>query len=683
MTTRSTEAAISFSSPRLHRLNSNSLKSDANKFWSRGQVWVKASTDSFWEDDLEEKIKKKVLLCKSIFHTGRSLEMKNLSQNVTEPEIRELLNDFPVTKITVTSGADSSIARAELENPEMLEEWDRDRTFLLYGQCVPVCPAATKIMLCVANLPLNYTEKEFNTLVKYCGEVKRSFLMISEKTGESKGYGFVEYKSKEISVLAKNILGSQQINNHTLVCDWLDSSHVTFESLHSKCLYVDGLPINYCDMSEFRKIFSSIVNPLFCQIALKHGCPQDWGLVEYNNWEDAEAVQTSLDGYNLHGKNIKISYYIPGIRAFNLYQQLLNDVDPKDRSTGLLPEPNDQTVAQNLHNLFKQNPIFALNLQSVIATSQKQATNFGEQPPDPERASLLVTMPDLVKKQINFLSGTDLYMSPTIQQPPSPVTSPPLFLKPTPFTPTKIPLVPNLSSMASQPSQWLRHSPPAGEVAPALTVEGEPSPSYWADLRGQLTGGTPTPVSFPVPPPKPPSHPYNMPPPNFIRDHAPNMHVESHQNLIRLPSNQQSQQQFLTNLHSQGQPASDIPSFTYPVINPMGSSLPVAPPLPRSPLTDSPEPVNLTPLLFSTSTPTYFSTFPQPVFNPFASPDIIRSQASPTVSPQPNPIITPFGQKRRLLPSREPSPESNYVGQHSQGLGGHYEGSYFKRKKKN
>ncbi|KTG31867.1 hypothetical protein cypCar_00026506 [Cyprinus carpio] len=42
------------------------------------------------------------------------------------------------------------------------------------------------------------------------------------------------------------------------------------------------------------------------------------------------------------------------------------------------------------------------------------------------------------------------------------------------------------------------------------------------------------------------------------------------------------------------------------------------------------------------------------------------------------------GQKRlfsRLIPSPEPSPEGGYVGQHSQGLGGHYADSYLKRKR--
>lgn len=46
---------------------------------------------------------------------------------------------------------------------------------------------------------------------------------------------------------------------------------------------------------------------------------------------------------------------------------------------------------------------------------------------------------------------------------------------------------------------------------------------------------------------------------------------------------------------------------------------------------------------------------------------------------------TPIGSHKRvfsrLIPSPEPSPEGSYVGQHSQGLGGHYADSYLKRKR--
>ncbi|NXA98746.1 RAVR1 protein, partial [Melanocharis versteri] len=48
-------------------------------------------------------------------------------------------------------------------------------------------------------------------------------------------------------------------------------------------------------------------------------------------------------------------------------------------------------------------------------------------------------------------------------------------------------------------------------------------------------------------------------------------------------------------------------------------------------------------------------------------------------------LQTPLGGHKRgssqLLPEPEPSPEGCYVGQHSQGLGGHYADSYLKRKR--
>ena len=46
--------------------------------------------------------------------------------------------------------------------------------------------------------------------------------------------------------------------------------------------------------------------------------------------------------------------------------------------------------------------------------------------------------------------------------------------------------------------------------------------------------------------------------------------------------------------------------------------------------------------------------------------------------------VTPIGPvrpKTHLVPSPEPSPEGYYVGQHSQGLGGHYADSYSKSTK--
>ncbi|OXA63363.1 Ribonucleoprotein PTB-binding 1 [Folsomia candida] len=277
-------------------------------------------------------------------------------------EIRELLAEWEVQSVTVQSGS----ARVSLCSPEVLEDWDRNAVFTVRGQRVTIVPSLSEMLLCVGRIPLTYTEAQFNNLVSSYGEIRRAFVMISERTGDNKGYGFVEYVTKEAALQAKNALDGKRLLDCTAVCDWLDSSHITVRSLHSKCLYVDRLPPNYRDMAEFRRVFSTIVNPPYCQIALKNGCPQDWGLVEFINEDDAEKTQQNLDGYSLHGSRIRVAYYIPGVRAINLYLKLLNDGGANKGKSALLPDPPAPAVFQQLQSLAKQNPVFAQNLQSII-----------------------------------------------------------------------------------------------------------------------------------------------------------------------------------------------------------------------------------------------------------------------------------------------------------------------------
>ncbi|KAG8236530.1 hypothetical protein J437_LFUL015804 [Ladona fulva] len=365
---------ISNSKTNIKCFNENLLKSKHDKYWA-DEVLATASTGEFWEDDPSEKVKRRVNELHRIFHKERGLMVKNLPRDVTEEEIRELLSDFPVHSVQIMAGVSGSVhALVSLEDPEMLEEWDREKIFILRSQRLPVAPERTEMVLCVARLPLTYTEEEFKTLVQNHGEVNMCFLMISEKSGESKGYGFVKYSSKDAALKAKDLLNGKQIDNNTLCCDWLDTSHVTFASLHSKCLYVDQLPPDFRDMAEFRKVFSTKVNPPYCQIALKNGCPQNWGLVEFNSADDAENTQVSLVGYKLRGSLLRVSYCIPGVHAINLYLTLINDSDNKGKSA-LLPDPPGPAVFQQFQSLAMRNPVFAQNLQNIILQSAQKRNN--------------------------------------------------------------------------------------------------------------------------------------------------------------------------------------------------------------------------------------------------------------------------------------------------------------------
>ena len=89
--------------------------------------------------------------------------------------------------------------------------------------------------------------------------------------GTSKGYGLVKYASKASSIQARHVLEGYKVRDgHTLDCDWLQHNRPVdaVTSLHSKCLYVDQLPPDYRDMAQFRRLFSKVVNPPYCQVRI-------------------------------------------------------------------------------------------------------------------------------------------------------------------------------------------------------------------------------------------------------------------------------------------------------------------------------------------------------------------------------------------------------------------------------
>lgn len=92
-------------------------------------------------------------------------------------------------------------------------------------------------------------------------------------TGESKGYGLIKYLSSDASAQARHLLDGRLVGpTHEIDCDWLNSSHISFASLHSKTLYVDCLPQNFRDMKEFRRMFSVITATSYCHVSFIGQC---------------------------------------------------------------------------------------------------------------------------------------------------------------------------------------------------------------------------------------------------------------------------------------------------------------------------------------------------------------------------------------------------------------------------
>ena len=215
--------------------------------------------------------------------------------------------DLGIVSITIETndGRYKAGAKLTVENPEVLDEWPESRqNVFVKNKEVSVCVGNSDGWLCVAKLPLTYTDDDFVNLAGAYGKVREAFLMISEKSGrsqskqhtftqmlhhasrsrwsktlfllsigDSKGYGLIKYVSSDAAAQARHLLDGRTVTcpkyphmSYSLDCDWLNSSHITFKSLHSKVLLINRLPPGYRDLAEFRRVFSVIKKPPYCQV---------------------------------------------------------------------------------------------------------------------------------------------------------------------------------------------------------------------------------------------------------------------------------------------------------------------------------------------------------------------------------------------------------------------------------
>ena len=211
----------------------------------------------------------------------------------------DALPQIQIVSITIDKGDGKVRPRAKLALafPELLESWTLQQVFVRchysyyhstysifkYIFTTPNRNKDASVMvglsiswLCVTRLPQSMTETQFYGFVSMYGPVDTCFLMASSITGQSKGYGLVRYQSMEAATRARHLINlfhglSPFWSVYTYVtytCDWIPDFHETYRSLHSKCLFVDNLPPYYRNLTMFRKIFSVIKQPIFCQVNL-------------------------------------------------------------------------------------------------------------------------------------------------------------------------------------------------------------------------------------------------------------------------------------------------------------------------------------------------------------------------------------------------------------------------------
>ncbi|KAM9393924.1 ribonucleoprotein PTB-binding 1 [Pholidichthys leucotaenia] len=663
------------------------------------------------EEDLAslslEEIESRLERTRREFYNRRKIIIKNLPSDVSNQEVHELLGSYDLKYCFVDKYKGTAFVTL-LNGEQAQSAIKKFHQHVLRDREISVQLQPTDALLCIANLPRAFTHQQFEELVRPFGNLERCFLVYSTSTGHSKGYGFVEYMKKDSAARAKSELLGKQLGSRMLYVHWTEVGSLTYPMLHSKCLCVDRLPQSLLTAQDLHNALADTHSPLFCQLAQgQDGSFRRFAVLEFATAEMAEEAHRLTDGRLLGGTHIRVSFCAPGPPGRSMLAALIAaQTMAVNRGKGLLPDP---TVIQILSGL--SNPATLKMLLNPLSQGHKQGL-LGAAPTMPPllanpaltAALLQVLLQNQAKAQQPGLIGENplaalpvqqgVHLLGDLPQVPSGGIPPGLGLQMDPLPPLKLMPLSRAREQESPTSTCSFPQTPSPTLqgismsllggmmgADGLAVQGVPilgDPSKDANLPQSPFIGVnnvfPSGGSCR-------SHPYRRrPTPSNVSNQHTHQSLQPNYNLHYADSYspEYSPQDPLGPFFEQenidigalagfGQQHSRHPDYSDRFLQ---YSFPPSPPL-----------------------SSYFSSGPEDSCNEsLPTPRLNRAVGMPPVSHPDNyssgtenVMKTPIGsQKRgfsRLIPSPEPSPEGAYVGQHSQGLGGHYADSYLKRKR--
>ncbi|XP_035511156.1 ribonucleoprotein PTB-binding 1 [Morone saxatilis] len=678
-----------------------------------------------------EEIESRLERTRREFYNRRKIIIKNLPSDVSNQEVHELLGNYDLKYcfvdkykgtafVTLLNGEQAQCAIKEFHQHVL-----RDREISVQLQ-------PTDALLCIANLPCAFTQQQFEELVRPFGNLERCFLVYSASTGHSKGYGFVEYMKKDSAARAKSELLGKQLGSRMLYVHWTEVGSLTYPLLHSKCLCVDRLPPSLLTAQDLRNALADTHAPVFCQLAQgQDGSFRRFAVLEFATAEMAEEAQRLTDGRMLGGTHIRVSFCAPGPPGRSMLAALIAaQTMAVNRGKGLLPDPTAMQILTGLNN-----PATLKMLLNPLSQGHKQGL-LGAAPTMPllanpalSAALLQMLLQNQAKAQQQAFLGNHLLWAQVLHNKENPLVPCAGLIGENP-----------LAALPVQQGVHLLGDLPQGGVVAGLGLQTDPlnplkplplgralareqesptaactfpqtsSPTLQGismPLMGGMMGAdglTAQGVSILGDPPKD----VNLPQSAFLNVNnvfpsggSCRPHPYRKRPTLSNVSNQHTHQSIQPNYNLRYQ---DSYNPEYPPLHqdPLAHLYEQQENLDTGALAGFGQQLSRHPDYserfshygYPPSPPlSYFSSGPEDSSNgSLPTTQLNRAVGMPPVSHTTNyppglgnAVKTPIGSHKRvfsrLIPSPEPSPEGSYVGQHSQGLGGHYADSYLKRKR--
>jgi RNA recognition motif-containing protein len=93
--------------------------------------------------------------------------------------------------------------------------------------------------------------------------------VVQNVSGQSKGYGLIEFAhNREKSEEARRKIDGQKLGSgsNTVRCQFVSDTIISFEQLHSRCLYITNIPADLNE-AELKEVCSAVATPTHFQVS--------------------------------------------------------------------------------------------------------------------------------------------------------------------------------------------------------------------------------------------------------------------------------------------------------------------------------------------------------------------------------------------------------------------------------
>ncbi|XP_051044124.1 ELAV-like protein 2 isoform X4 [Phodopus roborovskii] len=209
----------------------------------------------------------------------------------------------------------------------------------------------SKTNLIVNYLPQNMTQEELKSLFGSIGEIESCKLVRDKITGQSLGYGFVNYIDPKDAEKAINTLNGLRLQTKTIKVSYARPSSA---SIRDANLYVSGLP-KTMTQKELEQLFSQYGRIITSRILVDQvtGISRGVGFIRFDKRIEAEEAIKGLNGQKPPGATEPITVKFANNPSQKTNQAILSQLyqSPNRRYPGPLAQQAQRFRLDNLLNM--------------------------------------------------------------------------------------------------------------------------------------------------------------------------------------------------------------------------------------------------------------------------------------------------------------------------------------------